>query len=372
VAVEVTSTASPATSIESDPDVRKVMAVLKHHRTLESILDDDVGPRHEKGLASDDELQRACSDIANSENDLFELGNLLLELDLQDVDEDDPSAEVPFASAEDVPPESKEDEPPESKSDDPTAASPPASGFVKRDLRDYTTSEGNPNWDKIEKFYEATPSSREKDAIKRILDLRDTPDIKEGGEVHHIFPRSLGGSNNKANLRRAETVEHLYQHGSLYVISSNWQNASAFAFMTDTRGKRTGMRHVLDEDLDRRCARQVTTWATSDGAAGSLRHGEQSPWRPAHRSRGEVCWPKSTIQGPTRDSAGSRESTFGSKSPRKSKQGRQGDGHHNRSAAQECEWGQHHTLLQDTHEESLLFGTRRKKRLLRLRLQSTQ
>jgi hypothetical protein len=47
-AFEITSTTATTTaSIRSDPEASKVIAALKRHRKLESILQDDVGPRHE-------------------------------------------------------------------------------------------------------------------------------------------------------------------------------------------------------------------------------------------------------------------------------------------------------------------------------------
>jgi 5-methylcytosine-specific restriction endonuclease McrA len=290
--LEVTSTTTTKASIESDPEVNKVIAVLKQHCKLESILEDDVGPRHERGLASDDELLDACSEIAASETDLFELAKLLLGDDPQEVDETDYEEDNSLDSKVVAPPESKAVEQPKSKVDEtpgPSTDDTPASnsvpqnhagstsdrgpkvtslGFVKVDWCDFKTSDGTPNWDEIQKFHdEITENCREQDAIKRILNLRDTPDIKQGGEVHHIIPRSLGGSNNKANLRRVETVKHIYLHGSLHVVSFNWQNAAAFAFMTDTRGKRTGMTHILyDEDLmnELAAAREVAREASSE------------------------------------------------------------------------------------------------------------
>jgi hypothetical protein len=135
-----------------------------------------------------------------------------------------------------------------------------ASGFVKCDWCNFKTAEGDSYLDKMQDFHDGiTQTCREKDAIKRILDLR--------GEVHHIILRSIGGSDNDANLRRVETVERIYQHGSLHVVSFNWQNAAAFAFMTDTRGERTGMTHILDdEDLMKElaAAREVAREASSE------------------------------------------------------------------------------------------------------------
>jgi 5-methylcytosine-specific restriction endonuclease McrA len=245
LAISSTTTGTTTTSIESDPEASEVMAALKHHRTLESILSDDVGPRHDKGLASDDELQQACSEIAASEKELFELAKLFLDFGLEDVDEAEGLPEIEG----DDPPESKVEAPPKSNSSRGRDPKVTASGFVKRDWCDFKTADGNPNWDKMQAFHDGIKQPcREKDAIKCILNLRDTPDIKQGGEVHHIIPRSLGGSNDKANLRRVKTVHHIYQHGYTHLVSFNWQNAAAFAFMTDTRGKH-GMKHILDDEV---------------------------------------------------------------------------------------------------------------------------
>ena len=171
----MTMPTTATTSFDSDPEESKVIAALKHHRRLELILSKDVGPRHEQGLATDGDLQDACSEIAASEKDLFELAKLLLEFDPQAIDEVYPPNEKMVndpprskggnlhESKAEARPQSKANKlPAESNSSRGPGPKATASGFDKRDWRDFKTSEGILDWDELKAFHKATPSGREK------------------------------------------------------------------------------------------------------------------------------------------------------------------------------------------------------------------
>lgn len=66
-------------------------------------------------------------------------------------------------------------------------------------------------------------------------------DINEYYEVHHIIPRSMGGSNEKENLIHLTAREHYIAHRLLYKIYNNSKMAAAWFFMCngDIKGRKT-------------------------------------------------------------------------------------------------------------------------------------
>lgn len=66
-------------------------------------------------------------------------------------------------------------------------------------------------------------------------------DINEYYEVHHIIPRSMGGSNEKENLIHLTAREHYIAHRLLYKIHNNSKMAAAWFFMCtgDIKGRET-------------------------------------------------------------------------------------------------------------------------------------
>lgn len=56
----------------------------------------------------------------------------------------------------------------------------------------------------------------------------------EEGEIHHIVPRSMGGSNDKSNLVKLTCREHFFAHLLLYKIHRNKEMAFALGRMLNS------------------------------------------------------------------------------------------------------------------------------------------
>ena len=64
------------------------------------------------------------------------------------------------------------------------------------------------------------------------------PAIKTGPgtiEVHHILPKSMGGSNDKSNLVSLTPKEHFVSHHLLWKIHNNDKMFLAFWYMSNTK-----------------------------------------------------------------------------------------------------------------------------------------
>jgi hypothetical protein len=57
-------------------------------------------------------------------------------------------------------------------------------------------------------------------------------------ELHHILPRSMGGSNEKSNVVHLTTAQHYEAHYLLWKAYSNQQMSCAFHLMTTNRADR--------------------------------------------------------------------------------------------------------------------------------------
>lgn len=62
--------------------------------------------------------------------------------------------------------------------------------------------------------------------------LRENKDREDGFHIHHIQPKSMGGSNNKTNLVKLTYREHFVIHHLLYKIHKTQKMACAFHFMS--------------------------------------------------------------------------------------------------------------------------------------------
>ena len=59
-------------------------------------------------------------------------------------------------------------------------------------------------------------------------------------EIHHILPRSMGGSDDSENLVALTPREHFIAHKLLWLIHRNYQMAAAYKWMSDMKQIHSG------------------------------------------------------------------------------------------------------------------------------------
>jgi hypothetical protein len=73
---------------------------------------------------------------------------------------------------------------------------------------------------------------------QKLITKRQSLEVNGYGELHHIIPKSLGGSNAKSNLVRLTAREHFVAHRLLVrMTSGNAKRKMCFALMRTTSSK---------------------------------------------------------------------------------------------------------------------------------------
>lgn len=102
---------------------------------------------------------------------------------------------------------------------------------------------------------------------------QDSP--AEEGEIHHILPRSMGGSNDKSNLVKLTYREHFFAHLLLYKIHRNKETSQAFCMMAliNNHNKRNYNVCTTFNNLAIRLSSENTllSWATPESRAKRIK-----------------------------------------------------------------------------------------------------
>lgn len=85
--------------------------------------------------------------------------------------------------------------------------------------------------------------------IQTIIELNKTRNIDNECEVHHIIPKSLGGSNDKSNLIKLTYREHFIAHLILFKVYRNRGMAMAVMMMSNHGNKSSRLYEKSKTDI---------------------------------------------------------------------------------------------------------------------------
>jgi len=90
------------------------------------------------------------------------------------------------------------------------------------------------------------------DRYNKFIDSLRNQVVSEGCELHHIVPRSMGGSDDKSNIIALTPRQHYIAHWMLWKAYGG-KMAQAFFFINNNKNKRIGSRaykKLRDEAID--------------------------------------------------------------------------------------------------------------------------